>query len=195
MRTTSPSLSVYCSKVGDVWFCVAADEEDRILASTFSLEGRRQAIGQMLEEFEEWRIDQEEQPSREIGAALLALSRVWQGEATGSQLRLAMEGRAPFNSRVLELVRRIPRGSISTYRLVAAAAGNPGAARAVGNAIAANPFVLIVPCHRVVQTNLTIGGYGLGVKVKELLLRREGVIFRRDSSDRLRVEAGCVYAF
>lgn len=190
-----PSLNVYCSKVEEVWFCAAADEGDRILASAFSLEGQRRALRQTLEEFEGWNIHLEEQPSKEIGSALLALNRIWQGEVVDSQPRLAMERFTPFNRRVLELVKSIPRGSVSTYRMVAAAAGCPGAARAVGNAMAANPFMLLVPCHRVVKTDLTIGGYGSGVNVKERLLRREGVIFRQRPSGRLRVEARCVYRF
>ena len=83
----------------------------------------------------------------------------------------------PFQRRVLEQLRRIPRGEVRTYRDIAREIGQPGATRAVGTACARNPVPLIVPCHRVVRSDGTLGGYSLrgGIALKQQLLVREGV--------------------
>ena len=79
----------------------------------------------------------------------------------------------PFARRVLGRTECIPYGSVSTYAEVARRIGAPRAARAVGNALAANPIPLIVPCHRVVRTGGALGGYGGGLDRKEWLLELE----------------------
>jgi methylated-DNA-[protein]-cysteine S-methyltransferase len=79
----------------------------------------------------------------------------------------------PFQRRVLDRTYAIPYGQRSTYAEVAAAAGNPRASRAAGNALAANPIPVIVPCHRVLRTGGHLGGYAGGLDRKELLLRLE----------------------
>lgn len=89
----------------------------------------------------------------------------------------------PFQRRVLEQLRRIPRGEVRTYRQIAREIGQPGATRAVGTACARNPIPLIVPCHRVVRSDGGLGGYSLrgGIALKQRLLETEGV-----APDRLR---------
>lgn len=82
----------------------------------------------------------------------------------------------PYARRVLRATARIPFGKVSTYREVAARAGNPAASRAAGNALGSNPIPVVVPCHRVLRTGGALGGYGGGLDVKELLLRLEGAI-------------------
>jgi O-6-methylguanine DNA methyltransferase len=72
--------------------------------------------------------------------------------------------------------REIPYGQTRSYGWLAARAGKPQAARAVGQAMAANPWPIIVPCHRVVSSNGHLGGYGGGLGMKERLLRLEGAI-------------------
>lgn len=83
----------------------------------------------------------------------------------------------PFQRKVLEQLRQIPRGQVRTYREVAQAIGQPGATRAVGSACARNPVPLIVPCHRVVRADGGLGGYSLrgGTALKRRLLSQEGV--------------------
>jgi methylated-DNA-[protein]-cysteine S-methyltransferase len=83
-----------------------------------------------------------------------------------------------FQSRVLELTSKIPRGKVTTYKELARAMGRPRAYRAVGNALACNPYPGKIPCHRVVRSDRKIGGYGgsrLAGKKKERLLEDEGV--------------------
>jgi len=79
-----------------------------------------------------------------------------------------------FRKRVLEVVRKIPRGEVLTYKEVARRAGSPRAFRAVGNILAKN-FDPKIPCHRVIRSDGAAGGYNRGVKRKELLLKKEGV--------------------
>jgi methylated-DNA-[protein]-cysteine S-methyltransferase len=81
-----------------------------------------------------------------------------------------------FTRRVLERTARIPFGSVSTYREVAAEAGSPRAFRAAGNALGANPIPIVVPCHRVVASGGGLGGYTGGVSRKLALLRLEGAL-------------------
>jgi methylated-DNA-[protein]-cysteine S-methyltransferase len=76
---------------------------------------------------------------------------------------------------VYEVVRRIPKGSVLTYAQVAKLAGSPNAQRAVGNALHRNADLKRVPCHRVVRSNGSLGGYLFGTKKKEQILRQEGV--------------------
>ena len=78
-----------------------------------------------------------------------------------------------FRRKVLDATARIPYGRVATYREVAGRAGNPGAARAAGTALALNPVPIIVPCHRVLRTGGALGGYGGGLHRKRFLLDLE----------------------
>lgn len=80
-----------------------------------------------------------------------------------------------FQNRVLAVIKRIPRGSVKTYREVAFDAGNPRAYRAVGNILHKN-YNPEIPCHRVVRSDGVTGGYNRGMQRKEELLRAEGVL-------------------
>ncbi len=86
-----------------------------------------------------------------------------------------MQLRNPFKERVIKAVMRIPRGEVRSYKEVAWMAGNPNAFRAVARVMAQNHDPK-VPCHRVIKSDGTIGGYGHGGEArKRELLRREGV--------------------
>ena len=79
-----------------------------------------------------------------------------------------------FQDKIREVVRKIPKGKVMTYKEVAAAAGNPGAARAVANTMAAN-YDETVPCHRVIRSDGGLGGYNRGgIDKKRSILRSEG---------------------
>jgi len=81
-----------------------------------------------------------------------------------------------FTRKVLRETRRIPFGTVLTYRQVAGRAGNSRAMRAAGNALHANPVPIVVPCHRVIRTGGGLGGYGGRLDRKEALLRMEGAL-------------------
>ena len=81
-----------------------------------------------------------------------------------------------FTEKVLDVVRKIPKGSVLTYKQVAERAGSPRASRAVGSIMKAN-YLPDVPCHRVVNSDGTVGEYNRGgTKAKIALLKKEGVI-------------------
>ncbi len=88
-----------------------------------------------------------------------------------------------FNDKVYVAMRRIPRGKVSTYKALAKAAGHPKAARAVGNACNANPDAPRTPCHRVIASDGSLGGYAHGLKKKVALLKAEGVEVRAGKID------------
>lgn len=90
-------------------------------------------------------------------------------------LRYDPRGLTSFEGMVYEAVSNIPSGEVRSYGWVARKIGRPHASRAVGNALNKNPFVGIVPCHRVIRSDGSIGGFANGVERKRLLLRREGV--------------------
>jgi methylated-DNA-[protein]-cysteine S-methyltransferase len=85
----------------------------------------------------------------------------------------------PFQKKVLLCERQIPHGWVSTYGRLAKKIGSPGAARAVGTALARNPFPLVIPCHRTVRANGALGGFRGGAQMKRVLLEREGIQFQR----------------
>lgn len=92
-----------------------------------------------------------------------------------SNVPVKFEGLGEFESRVLRETMKVPHGKLTTYGALAASVGSPGAARAVGNAMRKNPIPIVVPCHRVVHSDGSIGGYSGGLDVKRRLLALEAV--------------------
>jgi O-6-methylguanine DNA methyltransferase len=82
----------------------------------------------------------------------------------------------PFQRQVLEEARRVPRGQVATYGQIARRIGRPHAARAIGQALGSNPVPIVVPCHRVLASDGTLGGYSGrgGIRTKRRLLQLEG---------------------
>jgi len=84
-----------------------------------------------------------------------------------------------FQKKVLMAEAKIPRGRVSTYGRLAAKLGIPAAARAVGHALAQNPFPAVIPCHRTVRADGALGGFQGGLKMKRALLEQEGIVFSK----------------
>ena len=106
------------------------------------------------------------------------ITRHLSGEAQKFSLdHVALENIPPFFRKVYEVANRIPSGKVLTYGEVALAAGSPKASRAVGQAMAKNPFLLLVPCHRVVGGSRKLVGFSAhgGVKTKASLLELESL--------------------
>jgi len=72
---------------------------------------------------------------------------------------------------------KIPRGGVVSYSDLAKKTGKRNAARAVGRVMAANPFPLIIPCHRVIRADGKLGGFGGGLEMKKNLLEKEGILY------------------
>lgn len=117
----------------------------------------------------------------EIAAVLDRIVAVLDGGPDDlSDVVLDLRGRSGFECRAYAVARSIPPGSTMTYGEVAGAIGNPGLARAVGRAMAGNPFPIIVPCHRVLGADGSIGGFSAhgGRTTKRRMLLAEGVAER-----------------
>ena len=84
----------------------------------------------------------------------------------------------PFQLATWRYLRQIPKGTVKTYSQVAIAIGRPLAIRAVANAIGKNPHPPKIPCHRVIRSDGSLGGYSGkgGIKTKKMLLKKEGII-------------------
>ena len=119
----------------------------------------------------------ETKPPPGVDLAVRDIRRLLAGEAADlSRISLDMSGVLEFNRRVYEIARAIPAGSVSTYGEIATELGDPTAARAVGAALGANPFAIIVPCHRVLAAGGKAGGFsargGITTKLHILSIER-----------------------
>jgi methylated-DNA-[protein]-cysteine S-methyltransferase len=113
---------------------------------------------------------------REIDAVATDIKAFLKGEnVTFSLDMVTLDMFPPFQKAVLHAEYLIPRGSVSTYKLIASYLGKDQAARAVGNALASNPFPIIVPCHRAIRSDGHLGGFQGGFYMKQVLLENEGV--------------------
>jgi len=109
-----------------------------------------------------------------LDEALAQLRAYFAGRLTTFDLPLRLE--VPrFTGSVLRALDGIPYGATSTYGRLAALAGRPGAARAAGQAVGANPLPVVLPCHRVLAGDGSLGGFGAGLSWKRFLLTLEGV--------------------
>jgi methylated-DNA-[protein]-cysteine S-methyltransferase len=118
------------------------------------------------------------EPPAEIRTAIDSVAALLAGERRDlSGIALDLDSVTSFPRRVYEIARRIPPGETRTYGEIAAKLGNPSLAREVGQALARNPFPLVVPCHRVLAANGKSGGFSApgGVATKLRLLQIEGV--------------------
>lgn len=100
------------------------------------------------------------------------LARRIEGESSGEDLPLDVQGTA-FQLKVWKTLLDIPRGAVASYAEIAREVGNPRAVRAVANACASNRIAILIPCHRVIRGDGTLGGYRWGLERKRTLLDRE----------------------
>ena len=89
-----------------------------------------------------------------------------------------------FNEKCYALLQKIPQGKVTTYKEIAKAL-NTKAYRAVGNAMAKNDQLMVIPCHRVIKSNGEIGNYRLGVTQKKNLLEKEGLVIKNNRVEHL----------
>ncbi|MBA5867823.1 MAG: methylated-DNA--[protein]-cysteine S-methyltransferase [Nitrospira sp. CR1.3] len=117
-------------------------------------------------------------PSTALQRAKGQLLRYLAGSSRTFSLPLDVEQGTVFQRRVWQVLRRMPYGSLRSYQWVAARVGGERYARAVGNAVGANPIPIVIPCHRVVAQDATLGGFSGGLSMKRRLLNLEGTLSR-----------------
>jgi methylated-DNA-[protein]-cysteine S-methyltransferase len=118
------------------------------------------------------KLDPKRPADRFIMDAVRQLKEYFAGHRREFNIALDFAG-TPFQNRVWQALSRIPYGRTVAYKDIARRINNPNAVRAVGTANGANPFCIIVPCHRVIAADGSIGGYGGGVSIKRRLLSME----------------------
>jgi O-6-methylguanine DNA methyltransferase len=170
------SASVCIKRLGGCWFAVALNNQDELVCSTLSRKGESDVQRSLAHTLRRY-IRAESREDSHASSLLNALYSMYQGKPTSIDTKLSTRFITPFYQEVYQKTRSIPRGRVTTYGAIAESLGSKKLSRAVGNAMAANPFVLVVPCHRVVRSTLETGIYGRGPELKPRLLRREGVSF------------------
>jgi len=163
-------IEIYIQNVNEVWFGVACTQQ-QIIASSFG-PSQQIVLNNILGNisfnvpFQVFHA-----PSLFAQNILVSLMDIYRGKNVNASFDLALTHLPTYTQRVLRATAEIPLGYVTSYGSIADAVG--GGPRAVGNIMAANPFAPIIPCHRVVRFDFTIGGYGGGLKVKLELLNRE----------------------
>ena len=120
--------------------------------------------------------DDDDTPRINLDAAVAALEALLAGRPTTRELRFDLADRPAWDRHVLEAVALVPWGTTVSYGEIAQRVGSPRAARAVGGAIGRNPISLLIPCHRVIAADGTLGGYGgdaMGSREDRLAMKRE----------------------
>lgn len=113
---------------------------------------------------------------RQVDGVRRELDEYFEGRRHVFDLAVDLRGVTPFTERVLLELARVPFGETATYAELAARAGNPKAARAVGMTMNRNRIPIVLPCHRVIGANGSLVGYAGGLERKVTLLRLEGVL-------------------
>ncbi|MCW4000244.1 MAG: methylated-DNA--[protein]-cysteine S-methyltransferase [Candidatus Bathyarchaeota archaeon] len=131
-------------------------------------------------------------PTPHAQTLLCGLQSLYEGKDTDVDFCLSTADMPLYTQKVLHATMAIPVGYVTSYGAIAVAVG--GGARAVGNAMACNRYPIVVPCHRVVKSDLGLGGYGAGgVGVKLEFLRRERRGYREPKE--VAVDGGCLRVF
>lgn len=167
-------ISVYTQKADEMW-CAVAIEGERIWATAFA-KTQKEAVKQILETLPYRREFQlVEEPSGFAHRVFDAMNSVLSGEKVTFDFQFEQSHLSKYAQKVLRCLAQVPLGYITTYKALADTAG--GGPRAVGQIMALNPFSPLVPCHRVVKSDFSVGGYGrsttTGARVKKMFLKRE----------------------
>lgn len=183
-------IKIYHQKIDDVWYTVAFENE-RTLATAFS-SNEGEAMKGLLEclPYNKPFIVAEKlnPPSIEL---LKTLKMIFDGKEVPPEFDPDMEYLSQYSQKVLRCTSLIPIGYFTTYGAISKIVG--GSPRAVGRALASNPFPLLIPCHRVVRADFTIGGYGFSERTKLEILKKEDRGYEEPM--KLKVEGGILPVF
>ena len=176
-------FTILLDKVGKIVVGALVDDRGRIWSTTMTENGRKKAIGSLqrsLPQGASFRIER----NRINEKILDSLKQAMKGREFIDQYELVMDRIPSFYRKVYESLRKVPHGRVISYGELARASGSERAARAVGNAMHDNPFPLIIPCHRVIKSNLELGGFGGGEHLKKRILVNEGILFKERMVDK-----------
>jgi len=163
-------IHIYCKNIDEMWFATAIENET-IMATTFA-PNENDALKHLLKSLPyNMPFQMAGKPTQFSKKVLSALKSIFDGKNASSNFKLEMKHLSIYAQKVLRCVSSVPVGYVTTYGEVAKAMG--GSPRAVGRVMATNPFPPLVPCHRVVRSDFTLGGFGGGIAMKWEILQRE----------------------
>jgi O-6-methylguanine DNA methyltransferase len=162
-------VDIYLEKAEGIWYGVAYKDE-KVYGTTFA--STEKNAMRSLSECVHHDVSGQPQKSAQFAKQVIALVKdMYDGRNVDQNLTLKSERLSKYAMKVIDAVSRVPTGYVTSYGEVAKAVG--GGPRAVGQIMARNPFAPICPCHRVLRSDLTLGGYGGGLDVKLAFLKRE----------------------
>ena len=162
-------VDIYVEKAEGVWYGVAF-EDKKVYGTTFA-STEKNALRSLSESVHRDVSGQPQKPTQFAKHVIALLKDVYDGKNVDQNLTLKSERLSKYAMNVIDAVSRVPIGYVTSYGEVAKAVG--GGPRAVGQIMARNPFAPVCPCHRVLRSDLTLGGYGGGLDVKLAFLKRE----------------------
>ena len=163
---TAVGYDVLDSPVGPLWVAIGPEG---VASIHFGPEPREAELRRLVRVFGPGIV-----PDRKRTSALdRELDQYFEGRRKAFQIPVDLRGITPFQLRVLRATSRLPYGEVATYASIAKRAGNDRASRATGAAVGSNPIPIVVPCHRVIASDGTLGGYGGGLEMKRRLLALE----------------------
>ncbi|MEM2970841.1 MAG: methylated-DNA--[protein]-cysteine S-methyltransferase [Candidatus Bathyarchaeia archaeon] len=172
-------IVIYAKDIEGVWFGLAFKGEE-IFATTFAFNEKEVLRNLLVAIPFNIAFHQLDKPSAFAERVIAVLKDIYDGKDTQTNFSLATRHLPNSTRRVIEVTRLIPTGYVSSYGAIANVVG--GSPRSVGNVMAVNPFAPLVPCHRVVRSDFTLGGYAGGLNLKLQILEREkrGFVSKRE---------------
>ena len=171
-------ICIYHKKIGDLWFSTAI-EDKKIWGTTFTTT-EKEALNQILNSLPYNKpLKSEDTPSPLAEKIFDTMKSVLAGEIVSWNFEFDQSHLSPYTQKVLNCLAKVPVGYVTTYKALAKTAG--GGPRAVGQIMALNPFPPLIPCHRVIKADFSLGGYGGGSQLKRTLLHREDKGFENPS--------------
>lgn len=163
-------IDLYTKKLNELW-CGVALNESEIVATTFNF-NEKKVLNSLLKELPYDSPFQEAEKNCSLAKRILhSIKATFDGKDTSFSFKFYLDHLSAYSQQVLKLTSLIPTGYVTNYGSLAKVAG--GSPRSVGRVMATNPFAPLIPCHRVVAADMTLGGYGGGLKLKWEILKRE----------------------
>jgi methylated-DNA-[protein]-cysteine S-methyltransferase len=173
-KHTNPLVCSFPTAIGEM---AVAWEGEQVISISLPEESREQLLQRVRAKLSLPKLEWTSSPPAFVGHIAASIRSHLRGEAQKFSLdRLAIKKGSPFFQKVYECSQRIPSGTVVTYQELAKEAGSPKAFRAVGQAMARNPFPIVIPCHRVVGSGKSPGGFSAhgGLSTKARILKLEG---------------------
>ena len=180
-------IRIHSENKDGIWFTMAMNEKNELVACNFSNESRLKAEKSVQESIPRHLIAKDNTNEGDYRSIVNSIYQAYLGNGTRMKKLDFLENVSGFRKKVYAQLNRIPRGQVTTYGAIAKKLGSKRYSRAVGTAVATNPISLIIPCHRVLPSSGKVGNYGMpgrdpteGGPIKRALLEREGVKFIED---------------